>query len=719
MLIYHQFEGVGHMLRRTAIVSALVSLLWGAGGRAQQLPPPDAPQNPLATFRADANFVEIDAVVTDERGNPVTNLSRDDFQIFEDGKRQTPSVFALINLPQPSPAAIARAAAVEPDVRSTRRTFDGRIYVLVLDDLHTTIARTPIVRNAARRFIEQYAGPDDLVAVVPTSGRLDGAQELTSNHRLLLQAVDRFMGQKLPSAVSEKLAAHLLERSVQAPSSDPSTSSTQSQNRDPIADPNEAERAMNARSLFDLVTNLAGWMTDVQGRRKAMVLFSEGIDYDIYDVFNNRSAGTLMDRARDAIAAAQRANVSVYAIDPRGLTGAGDDTLASASSTGDPDVPEVGPGAFGRELLLSQESLISRADETGGTAAVRSNDIPGALARISRETSTYYLLGYHSDSSRSPGRFRKIDVRVTRPGLKVRARRGYMAPKATVKPRETPAAGRVSPALLEALKNPLPVGTLPVRVFAAPFKGEARNGSVLLAVELSGPDLKFERRGDVFSDQIEISLAAVNYQGKLADSKLQVFNLSLKPDVHAITSRGGIRLLERLNLPPARYQIRVGAHDSVGNGVGTVSYDIEIPDYSKTPFALSGVILISSNSGNIMTLRPDPQLKDVLAAPPTAVRIFGRRETLTLAFQVYDDSSRLAHTVDVTTTVRSADNDRVVFKKTDERPVPAGAKSIAEWCKVEIPLADVAPGKYLLSVQAASRVGSNTAVQQLPFEVGN
>src|SRR5260221_1866407 len=287
------------MLRKAVIVSVLVSAAWSAGGRAQQLPPPDTPQNPLATFRADANFVEIDAVVTDGRGNPVTNLSRDDFEIYEDGKRQAPSVFALVNLPLPSPAAIARAAAVEPDVRTTRHTFDGRLYVLVLDDLHTTLTRTPVVRNAAKRFIEQYAGPDDLVAVVPTSGRMDGAQELTSNHRLLLQAVDRFMGHKLQSAASEKLAVHLLD-STQSTSSDSSTSS--SANRDPIADPDEAERAMNARRLFDLVTNLAGWMTDIQGRRKAMVLFSEGIDYDIYDVFNNRSAGTLMDRPAGGIA---------------------------------------------------------------------------------------------------------------------------------------------------------------------------------------------------------------------------------------------------------------------------------------------------------------------------------------------------------------------------------------------------------------------------------
>src|SRR5205085_10617492 len=137
--------------------------------------------------------------------------------------------------------------------------------------------------------------------------------------------------------------------------------------------PLDSERAMNARSMFDLVRNLAAYMADIQGRRKAMVLFSEGIDYDIYDVFNNRSATLLLDNARETIAAAQRANVGIYAVDPRGLSSGGDDTLVTANVSADPNMPELGPGGYNRELLLSQESLMAMAEETGGTAFVKRN----------------------------------------------------------------------------------------------------------------------------------------------------------------------------------------------------------------------------------------------------------------------------------------------------------------------------------------------------------
>ena len=113
---------------------------------------------------------------------------------------------------------------------------------------------------------------------------------------------------------------------------------------------------------------------------------------------------------------------------------------------------------------------------------VRTNDITGALARIALENSTYYLLGYQTDASRSPGRFRKIDVRVKRPGLQVRVRRGYMPPdeKALAKKREADAKAGTSPALRAALNNPLPIGDVPLRLFAAPFKGAGKDASVLL-----------------------------------------------------------------------------------------------------------------------------------------------------------------------------------------------------------------------------------------------
>ena len=488
----------------------------------------------------------------------------------------------------------------------------------------------------------------------------------------------------------------------------------------PITDPFDAERGFNARQTLELVKNVAAWMTDIHGRRKALILFSEGIDYDIYDVFNNRSATNVMQDARDAIAAAQRANVAIYAVDARGLTQLGDEMIEIASLSTNPQFQEGSPSAFQRELLLAQESLIALADETGGRAVVRTNDIPGALARIARENSTYYLLGYQTDASRSPGRFRKLDVRVKRPGLQVRVRRGYMPPdqKALAKKREAEAKAGTSPALKAALNNPLPIGDVPMRLFAAPFKGAGKDASVLLAVEIDGGGLKFEQRDGRFNEKVEVSVVAVDYHGNVRGTGRQTLDLTLKPETHqAVTDKGGIRLLSRLDLPPSRYQIRVGVHESVGSAVSTLPFDLEVPDYSNKPFSLSGLVLTSSAAGALVTTKPDPLLKDVLPAPPVATRIFDPQQTITFLVELYDDSSRSSHVVNFATTVRAANDGRVVFNARDERTIRAGAAVRTEGYKGAISLKDFAPGSYVLRVEATSGTGNQFAFREVPFEV--
>jgi VWFA-related protein len=711
-------------MRRGFVAGLSLVALLGVVGHAQQPPPPTgATQQPGVTFKTDVNLVEIHAVVTDERGNLVRDLTKSDFEVFEDGTPQTPSVFSLVDLPIERPLTPSfETQPIEPDVRSTARSFDGRLYVLVLDDLHTTTLRSQLVRHAAQRFIQQYVGTNDLAAVVHTSGREDAAQDLTGNRRLLLAAVDKFLGQKLPSATAEKLAVHLRDADrTRRESSDGSTSQSQGTS-DPINDPYDAERGFNARRALELVKNIAGWMTDIHGRRKALIFFSEGIDYDIYDVFNNKAATSIMQDARDAIAAAQRANVGIYAVDPRGLTQLGDETIAIASLSDNPQFREGSPAAFQRELLLAQESLIALADETGGIAVVRTNDIPGALARIASENSTYYLLGYQTDASRSPGRFRKIEVRVKRPGLQVRARRGYIPPdpKALAKSREAEAKAGTSPALRAALNNPLPIGDVPLRVFAAPFKGVGKNSSVLLAIEIDGGGLSFEEREGRFNEKVEVSVVAVDYQGKVRGTDRQTVDLKLRPETHqAVTSGGGVRLLSRLDLPPSRYQIRVGVQESVSSAVGTLPYDLEVPDYSKASFSLSGLVLTSSAAGAFMTPRPDAPLKEVLPAPPIATRVFDPRQTIAFLAELYDNSNRSAHAVDFAATVRAVSDGRVVFNMRDERTIQAGTMPRTEGYMGEIPLKDFAPGSYVLRVEATSRTGNQFAFREVPFEVKN
>ena len=277
-------------------------------------PPEQPPEQPPLTFRVEVNYVEVDAVVTDAQGNTITNLTLDDFEVLEDGRPQKVTAFSLVDIPiERAERPLFAAGPIEPDVQGNA-TPDGRLYLIVLDDLHTSFANTPRVKTALRQFLERNFGTNDRAAVVFTGGRAQDGQDFTNNPRLLMAAVDRFTGRNLESATAERLAG--VGSCGRIPSGAGTGSGAGISN-----DPCEAERGFNARTAMSGIRKLAEFMAGVRGRRKTMLLVSEGISYDIYDIFNNRSASVIVDETRDAIAAATRANVAVYAIDPRGLGG--------------------------------------------------------------------------------------------------------------------------------------------------------------------------------------------------------------------------------------------------------------------------------------------------------------------------------------------------------------------------------------------------------------
>ena len=699
--------------------------LVGAGIVAAQqspAPPADAGQQPTVTFRTEANFVEVHAIVTDRSGAFVRDLNSDDFEIYEDGQLQAATVFSLVDLPVVQPFTPANAdAPIEPDVRATTGAFDGRLYILLLDDLHTSITRTSHVRDVAGEFIDEYLGVGDLGAVIFTSGRQEAGQVLTGSRRLLKEAIDRFQGRKLPSAGAEKLALHITRQNLLIGDEEQQRTNEGLQAARTIRDPFDQERAFNVRRALQSIETLSNWLGDVQGRRKALLFFSEGFDYDVYQPFNQGREGmSLIHETREATAAAQRANVTVYGIDPRGLNGFGGLIEIKGVSS---DYPQLDFGMFRgqmNELLLAQESLMTLSEETGGLAIVNSNDLAGGLGRIVLDNSRYYLLGYYSDSTEwSSNRFMEIDVRVKRPGLEVRARKGFLPPdlRAIESAREEAIESGASPAMTAALGKPVPLGDLPMRVFAAPLRGLDGNGSVLVALEIDGPSLRFEERDGRFVESVEVSIMAADARGRVQGGEDKTFNLNLMPETHERISRTGVRLMSQLELPPGRYQIRVGGHESTGNAIGTVPYDLVVPDYDEMPFALSGVLLTSSEAELFATANEDADWTGLLPSPPVVTRTFGTSETLTWFAEVYDDSSRAPHAILYTTTVQDAIDGRTLGRSEDSRTIAAGAGRQAHGFTTSLPLGDFTPGPYVLRVAASSTVGDHSARQDILFEV--
>jgi VWFA-related protein len=672
-------------------------------------------QDPAAAFRSRVDYVTVDVSVTNQQGRPIRDLGIEDFEIYEDGIRQKVSSFSFVEIPIMAAVPTAKSASaerVEPDVRTNVPVAaGGRVYVLLLDDLHVSVLRSGLVKTAARRFVEQYLGPNDLAAVLHTSGRSDAGQEFTTNPRLLLRAIDKFEGRKLRSAVLEKLDVFAQRN--------PDETTRTDMRMERIEDPLALIRSDQAKNMLVTLTNLGDLLSKAQGQRKAVVMFSEGLDYELQmgvaqtksglSTQTNPDAPVILRELEQVIRAAARANVTVYGVDPRGLAPTGEDLIEVTSL---PQNPLLGltTTAFIDEVRASQDSLRALADQTGGFAAVDSNDLAGAFARVVADNSTYYLLGYNSTNPKQDGKFRKIEVRVSRSGVRVRARAGYTAaPARQVETRLLTEAVEPSPALREAFNSPLPVAGLPLRLSATPFKGE-RGGSVLVAVEVDASKFRFEQKQGLFVDTLEVAIVALDDKVKFKTGDRHRIDLRLKPATHAAVVAEGLRLLFRLTLPPGRFQLRAAANESGSGAVGSVFYDLDVPDFDRALLSISGLVLTTARAAALPTARPDPILQKQLSSPPTTTRTFRPGETITAFFELYGPAAS-GTDVDVLTTVRSADG-RQHFKH-ESRPAGAGAARV-----VPIALTDLPPGMYTLTVEARQRSAPNRpAVRAVPLEI--
>ena len=691
------------------IIPSLILVAAVAQAPAQPPAQPRPVSQPPVTFKVEVNYVEIDANVTDAQGNFVRTLTKDDFQILEDGKPQAVTVFSMVDIPieRVDPPLFAKDP-IPADIATNRTPFEGRVFVLVLDDLNTRFNRTARTRAAARQFVERYVGANDIVAVVNTSGFGKGMQDFTGNRQLALRAIDHAMGNKAESSTQAALADYNMNRNMP-----PGVASNAN------ASFNEMMRYNNARDSLRTLRNIAEYMTGMRGRRKAVVYFSEGINYDMTNAIANRYATDVLQETRSMIAAATRANVNVYSVDPRGVTSGMEDSIEIGGFPADGSISAIG---MMDEMRVEHDSLRVVAEETGGFAVLNQNAFRTGFGRILEDNSSYYVLGYYPTNEKRDGRFRNVDVKVLKPGLRVRSRRGYAAPTPAKKAeadKDTPA--RTSPELRDALDSPVAISGLTLTAFAAPFKGAGNNDAVALAIEVDGSGMKFTQTpAGTFANDLEVTIFAADVNGKVKDGVRDMFNLALRPQTHEIVRQAGFRIVRRLQVPPGKYQVRVGARES-GGRVGTVILDFEAPDFTKGPLSMSGIAIASAYASRLPTANPDPsvnEFKDVLPSPPTALREFPRSDILSVFAEVYDNAVKTPHRVEITSEVL-ADDGKVVLTQADQRKSEElqGASGGYGYT-TKLPLSPLAPGRYVLRITAKSFLGNTPPVsREVEFRV--
>ena len=401
-------------LAACAIVAVVTASLAAQTGRQN-------PATPDATLIGRAEQVRVEVRVTDNDGNPVTNLESTDFEIRDDGKSQDILTFTFLNSNAGTTAPLRTDAADAVKDQPIVTATSARPIVIVLDDLHTAATNTPRVTKAVREFLDIAVSAADSIALVFTSGASRGGQDFTSDRRLVLGTLDRFRGQKLRSATVERLQDPRLN-----------LGGIVAEN----ADPNQADRANRARISLDALRRIGEALAKFQDQRPMVLFVSEGPEYEVSgrSAWNRSDQQSINNGIRDAIQSLNRVNAIVFAIDPRGVATGNADQIHASS---DFETLGVGTSALNGENLRALGVVQAVSANTGGFTMLWRPDMSRDLRRVVAADGSYYVIGYGAPST-DRGKYHNISVSVRKRGLQVRARTGYFLPASnTVRPEQT------------------------------------------------------------------------------------------------------------------------------------------------------------------------------------------------------------------------------------------------------------------------------------------
>ena len=664
----------------------------GQGATADQAGAPDpsqAPQGDAAqqpTFRGGINFVRVDVIVTDDKAQPITDLTQADFEVLEDGKPQVIEQFRLIRVdgnPRPGdPPPRDLRAGYDEEVELSRD--DVRLFVLFFDDYHVRRGNSMEVRAPLIRFVQEQLRPNDVVGVMYPLTPVDGIT-FTRNHASIVSAIERFEGRKFnyePRNLFEEQYAHRPTEVVEM-----------------------VRNQVVMGALRGLMTRLGG----LREGRKAIIYVSEGLTALLPPQLRNRNAqlgpfgnpaarnplagendpreetaaffatADLLHQLREVFTAANRNNASIYSVDPRG------------TATGEFDIDEnIGPGQDRRSLLLTQDTLRTLAEETDGRAIVNRNDLLPGLAQIVRDSSFYYLLGYNSSQAPADGKFHEIKVRVKRRKADVRARKGYWAltvedtVRATTVVPETPKPIQLA---LASITTSARAGKY-VRTWLGTARGDAGRTRVTLIWEPlpQPPGSRREPPG-------RMSIIAADAQGGLV---FRGRTSDAVPGASAAAGEAPRRLT--FDAPPGSLELRLSVEAAGGGVLDRENRTITVPDLTAPDAALS--------TPRVHRVRNARELRSVAAdtdAVPVAAREFSRTERLLIRFDAYGTSTPTA-------ALLNRNGEKMV-------DVPVASAATGGTHQIDLGLSSIAAGEYLVEITVTGAAGE--AKELVPLRIGS
>jgi len=546
--------------------------------------PPASPQSVTTTasgsqnlyrFRVESELVLVNVVVRDKQGKPVTGLKAEDFTLQEEGKPQKISSFDFENLDtapltgaigptqqvtNESPLEPARPMITRKDAEDAMS--NKRVIVLFFDLSSMSPDETQRAVDSARNYIEKKMTASDMISIISLASSLRLDQDFTPDRARLLRVLKRF--------------THAEGQGMDAgPTGD----------ADGIAEtgdaytPDETEyNQFNTDRKLQALQSICQVLAKFN-QKKSVIYFSSGMTQTGIE---NEAA------LRAAVNTAVKANVAIYTLDARGLEAmppGGSAATASLRGTA------MYSGAAVQNQLdanfASQETLTTLASDTGGKAFLDSNDLGQVFDRVQRDTSVYYVLGYKSSNAVKDGKYRRIQVKINRPGLNLDFRKGYYAPKDFQHFNSEDKNQQMEEELASELQNT----DVALYMAASYFRLDDHKFYVPVSLVVPGSQIPFTQGGDKDKASLDFIGEVIDPLNRSVGSMRETVKLSL--DASQEVRRKNVQYSTGFVLAPGKFRFKFVVRENQSGRLGSFETEFTVPDMRKAPLKMSSVVLAS------------------------------------------------------------------------------------------------------------------------------
>jgi VWFA-related protein len=711
-----------------AILVASLFLHYGASSFGQQSqrpqPAPTQPEPPKSSIRVTSELVLANVVVRDKKGNLVRDLKKEDFTLFEDGKKQQISTFDFENVDTietaGGPEKTVTGEAAEAGPAGVLRKSDApvmdardrRVIVLFFDFSAMEPDQIDRCVASAKKYINSQMRPVDIVALVSLSTNMRVDLDFTDDKPKILSVLGSYsLGEGQGFAMGDTGSAEDTPESGGSFTPDDTDYNTFSADWKLLA----LQSTMQALGKIQ--------------QKKSLIYFSNGISQTGSD---NQSA------LRAATAAAVKNNVSIYPVDVRGLQAFPPGGEAQNASL-------HGQSGYNGNAVLSdlsnnaasQETLSTLAADTGGKAFFDSNDFSGVFSQVQKDTSAYYVLGFTSTNPLKDGRYRRLKVQVNRADVKLEFRPGYYAGRDFLHQNRADREAQ----LQDELAAELPQTDVPLYAGTAYFRQDDSHYYLAVSLVVPGSQIPFVQEKDKDNATIDIiGEVRIGGSGKVPVGQLRD-TVKLALDSSQQVRRKNVQYNTGFVLAPGNYHLKFIVRENQTGRMGSFETDVQIPDLRKAPLRMSSVVLSSLRSPVTTSSKKNaanPLIEDQTQLVPNVTHVFTRDQHLYLKYEIYDpargkvavaapaaapgqpaDATQPKPTKDSIHVLTSIEflqgNVKIYESKQIAATEITSPQRKAVIFQIDLPLQSLKPGLYVCQVNVIDDVSGNFAFPRWPI----